>query len=58
VRSALYDLEDRPKIVNYVYGLGGRDIQIEHFKDVAKKLVRIAETGKVEEIYGYINLRE
>lgn len=58
VRSALYDLEDRPKIVNYVYGLGGRDIQIEHFKDVAKKLVRVAETGKVEEIYGYINLRE
>ncbi len=58
VRSALYDLEDRPKIVNYVFGLGGRDIQVEHFKDVAKQLVRIAETGKVEEIYGYINLRE
>lgn len=58
VRSALYDLEDRPKIVNYVFGLGGRDIQVDHFKDVAKKLVKIAETGKVEEIYGYINLRE
>jgi len=58
VRSALYDLDDRPKIVNYVFGLGGRDIQVNHFKDVAKKLVRIADTGKVEEIYGYINLRE
>jgi len=58
VRSALYDLEERPKIVNYVFGLGGRDIQVDHFKDVAKKLVKIAETGKVEEIYGYINLRE
>lgn len=58
VRSALYDLEDRPKIVNYVFGLGGRDIQVDHFKDVAKKLVKIAETGEVEEIYGYINLRE
>ncbi len=58
VRSALYDLEERPKIVNYVFGLGGRDIQVEHFKDVAKKLVKIAETGKVEEICGYINLRE
>jgi pyruvate ferredoxin oxidoreductase alpha subunit len=58
VRSALYDYEVRPKIVNYVFGLGGRDIQIEHFKDVAAKLVTIAEAGKVEEIYGYINLRE
>ena len=58
VRSALYDLENRPKIVNYVFGLGGRDIQVSHFKEVAKKLMRIAETGKVEEIYGYLNLRE
>jgi pyruvate ferredoxin oxidoreductase alpha subunit len=58
IRSALYDLEQRPKIVNYVYGLGGRDIQVEHFKDVGTELVKIAETGKVNQIYGYINLRE
>jgi len=58
VRSALYDYDARPKIVNYVYGLGGRDIQVEHFRDVAGKLAKIADTGQVEEIYGYINLRE
>jgi pyruvate ferredoxin oxidoreductase alpha subunit len=58
IRSALYDYNQRPKIVNYVYGLGGRDIKIEHFKEVAAKLVRIAETGKVEEMLGYLNLRE
>ncbi len=58
IRSALYDYEERPQVVNYVYGLGGRDIMIEHFKDVAKKLEKIAETGKVEEAFGYINLRE
>jgi pyruvate ferredoxin oxidoreductase alpha subunit len=58
VRSALYDYAERPHIVNYVYGLGGRDIKVEHFKEVALKLEKIAETGKVEEIYAYINLRE
>lgn len=58
IRSALYDYEKRPKIVNYVYGLGGRDIMVQHFKDVASNLEKIAETGKVEEICGYINLRE
>ena len=42
----------------YVYGLGGRDIQTEHFKDVAAKIERIAESGKVDEMLGYINLRE
>ena len=58
IRSALYDYEKRPKLVNYVYGLGGRDIKVEHFKEVAGKLERIAESGKVDEMLGYINLRE
>jgi len=58
IRSAVYDYEERPKIVNYVYGLGGRDIKIEHFKEIASELEKIAETGKVEKMYSYINLRE
>jgi len=58
IRSALYDYEKRPKLVNYVYGLGGRDIKVEHFKEVAAKLERIADSGKVEEMLGYLNLRE
>ena len=58
IRSALYDYEERPKIANYVYGLGGRDIKVEHFKEVASELEKIAETGKVEKMYSYINLRE
>jgi pyruvate ferredoxin oxidoreductase alpha subunit len=58
IRSALYDYDKRPKMVNYVYGLGGRDIRVEHFKDVAKKLETIAATGKIDEMLGYLNLRE
>ncbi len=58
IRSALYDYGQRPKIVNYVYGLGGRDIMVEHFKEVALKLEKIAQTGKVDQMCGYINLRE
>jgi len=58
IRSALYDYERRPKIINYIYGLGGRDIKIEHFKEVAQNLVRIATTGKIESYVGYLNLRE
>jgi pyruvate ferredoxin oxidoreductase alpha subunit len=58
IRSSLYDHDKRPQVVNYVYGLGGRDIMVEHFKDVASKLEKIAETGKVEERFAYINLRE
>ena len=58
IRSALYDYDRRPKIINYVYGLGGRDIKVEHFKEAAQKLVRIATTGKIDTHCGYLNLRE
>ncbi len=57
-RSALFDYSEKPKIINYVYGLGGRDITPEHFREVYAKLEEIARTGKVEQYYGYINLRE
>ena len=30
-RSALYDLPDKPLRINYIYGLGGRDITVEDF---------------------------
>jgi pyruvate ferredoxin oxidoreductase alpha subunit len=58
IRNALYDYDRRPKIINYVFGLGGRDIKVEHFKEVAAKLEKIRKTGKVEEMCGYLNLRE
>jgi len=58
IRSALYDYDRRPKIINYVYGLGGRDIKVDHFKEAAQKLVRIATTGKIDTHCGYLNLRE
>lgn len=58
IRSALYDYDQRPKAVNFVYGLGGRDIRVEHFKDIAASLEKIASTGKIDEMCGYINLRE
>ncbi len=58
IRNALYDCTERPKVVNYVYGLGGRDIKVEHFKEVGAKLEKIRKTGKVEEMCGYLNLRE
>lgn len=58
IRSALYDYEKRPKIINYIYGLGGRDIKVDHFKEAAQNLVRIATTGKIDAYVGYLNLRE
>jgi len=47
VRSALYDLDVRPAIVNYVYGLGGADVKLELIRQVYSDLVDVAD-GVIE----------
>lgn len=42
VRSALYDLTNRPAVVNYIYGLGGSDVKIELIERVFTDLSDIA----------------
>lgn len=39
VAADLVDLPDAPKIVNYVYGLGGRDVQVEDLKHVYMNMI-------------------
>lgn len=58
VRSALYDLENRPKAINYVYGLGGRDIKTTDFEAIYEELFRILETGITGPVYRHIGQRE
>ena len=58
VRSALYDLENRPKAINYVYGLGGRDIKTTDFEAIYEELFRILETGINGPVYRHIGQRE
>jgi len=40
VRSAMFDLKDRPRITNYIYGLGGRDIKPEELSSVYEQLMQ------------------
>lgn len=56
VRSALYELEKRPKVVSRIFGLGGRDYKVKDAIEVFDDLLKIAETGKVETVTKYITL--
>ena len=53
IRSALYDMPSRPKIVNYLIGLGGRDVQVENFMDMVLR----AAKGKLPERYEFYGVR-
>ena len=58
VRSSLYDLADRPKCVNYVYGLGGRDVTVGTYETIFGWLAEILRTGDVGQVYRHIGQRE
>lgn len=57
VRAALYSAKSRAELVNYFYGLGGRDITVEDFWQIYEKLEKIAETHEITDMYSYIGLR-
>ncbi len=57
-RSALYDLEQRPKLIGVVYGLGGRDVSTDNITALYDRLEHIAETGEIGEVYTHMGVRE
>ena len=57
VRHACYDLEKRPMIINYIYGLGGRDVRVDDFIFVFDELGKVVKSGKPGEIYRHVGVR-
>ena len=58
IRSALYEEKEKPAVISYIYGLGGREVTVNHIKKVADDLLRIKKTGKVENLVNYLGVRE
>jgi pyruvate ferredoxin oxidoreductase alpha subunit len=58
IRCALYDAAAQPPVVDYVYGLGGRDIKVHEIKDVYGRLKRIADGGAAGDPVSYLGVRE
>lgn len=58
VSSALYHVKKRPRMINKIYGLGGRDYLPQHAEQVLEELVEITKTDNVRIIKEYIGVRE
>ena len=54
VRSALFDQAAKPRIINYIYGLGGRDMTLVHIRSVFTDL---QNAGKMP-LINYLGVRE
>lgn len=58
VRSSMYDCNERPYMVNYIYGLGGRDVRTQDIEMVYTDLFKILEDSDKGKVYRYLGVRE
>ncbi len=58
LRSSLYDLEKKPRVINYVYGLGGRDLSLDLIRKAIGELTEIDHKKLIKQHVNYLGLRE
>ena len=58
IRHALYDARAAPYVVDYIYGLGGRDASPKELRSTYVDLQKILETQNVQNPIQYLGLRE
>ena len=56
--SALFRARSNALAVNYIYGLGGRDVRVEDMEGVYETLKQIIADGDAGETYRYMGIRE
>jgi pyruvate ferredoxin oxidoreductase alpha subunit len=57
IRSALYNFEERPIIVDYIYGLGGRDMPPPLIGQAYEELKEILKSGEVKQEVKFLGVR-
>jgi pyruvate ferredoxin oxidoreductase alpha subunit len=58
IRNALYDAPNRPYVVNYIYGLGGRDTSPSQIRGFYQDLMSMLQARRFGELVKYVGLRE
>lgn len=59
LRSAFYEAKNKPLMLNYIYGLGGRDVTTGHIQQAFDETLEVLKTGKLpEKLYKYLGVRE
>ena len=58
IKAALFGTGSSAGLVNYIYGLGGRDISMEHIHEVFAHLETIAGEGTPADAIRFLGLRE
>lgn len=58
IKAALYGTAEGIKVVNYIYGLGGRDVKAGDIEFVYNELQKIQQSGQTGQTYRFVGVRE
>jgi pyruvate ferredoxin oxidoreductase alpha subunit len=58
IRHVLYDSQSRPHVMNYIYGLGGRDMPQSNIKSIYEDLQQVVKTGRSKKDVRFAGVRE
>jgi len=58
IRHTLYETLPRPSMINYIYGLGGRDLPPKIIHGIYKDLYELSKTGRVQQRVQFAGVRE
>ncbi len=58
IRHALYDAQNPPLVIDYIYGLGGRDASPKELRSTYDNLQKALKIGSEENPIQYLGLRE
>lgn len=50
IRDVLYDMEERPKILQFHAGLGGKEVRTHDFEMIGDKILNYAKGGKEDQV--------
>ena len=58
LRAAMYPMPQRPHMLNFIAGLGGREVLVRDVNHVVDMVQKAIDTGKIEEETTWISVRE
>jgi pyruvate ferredoxin oxidoreductase alpha subunit len=58
LRSALYPLSERPLMLNFIAGLGGREVMVRDINEMVETSQKAIDTGNIEQTTTWVAVRE
>ncbi|MCH8989116.1 MAG: pyruvate ferredoxin oxidoreductase [Chloroflexi bacterium] len=58
LRSTLYPLNERPLMLNFIAGLGGREVKVRDIEEMVETTQKAIDTGKIEQETTWVAVRE